>query len=99
MINHTKHNLKKIENLFNEIGYKVRYEKGNFQSGYCLVKDQKVAIINSFFDTEGRINSLLDILAIIEVPIDQLEPKSAKFFNQLFKAAPKAEEEQQPSNE
>jgi len=59
----TKHFLKKTETLAKELGYKVRYEKGNFQSGYCLVEHQRVAIVNKFFDTEGRINVLLDILS------------------------------------
>jgi len=59
----TKHTLKKLETLAKELGYKVRYEKGNFQSGYCLVEHQRVAIVNRFFDTEGRINVLLDILS------------------------------------
>ncbi|WP_157472503.1 hypothetical protein [Neolewinella persica] len=59
----TKHTLKKLETLAKELGYKVRYEKGNFQSGYCLVEHQRVAIVNKFFDTEGRINVLLDILS------------------------------------
>lgn len=62
-ISMTKHTLKKLETLAKELGYKVRYEKGNFQSGYCLVEHQRVAIVNKFFDTEGRINVLLDILS------------------------------------
>ncbi|MFT4972429.1 MAG: hypothetical protein ACI9JY_001633, partial [Saprospiraceae bacterium] len=36
-MNYTKHTLKKVELLFEEIGYIVRYEKGNFNSGYCVV--------------------------------------------------------------
>jgi len=63
MVSMTKHSLKKLETLAKELGYTVRYEKGNFQSGYCLVESRMVAIINKFFDTEGRINVLLDILS------------------------------------
>ncbi len=43
----------------------IRYEKGNFQSGYCLVENRKIAVVNKFFDTEARINCLLDILATL----------------------------------
>ncbi len=62
----TKHNLKKVEELLAELGYEVRYEKGNFQSGYCLVTHRKIAVINKYFDTEGRINSLIDIIQSVE---------------------------------
>ena len=65
MLKFTKHNLKKVEALFEELGYTIRYEKGNFQSGYCIVENRKMAVINRFYDTEGRINCLIDILSSI----------------------------------
>lgn len=83
MFKYTKHQLKKVENLLIEIGYTVRYERGNFQSGYAIVEDRKIAVINKFFDTEARINSLLDILSSIEVDTDQLEEKTAEFYQML----------------
>lgn len=75
MLSNTKHSLKKLENLLKELGYTVRYEKGNFQSGYCLVEQRRVAIVNKFFDTEARINCLLDILSHYEgEPTELSEP-------------------------
>ena len=82
---YTKHTLKKIELILEEIGYVIRYEKGNFQSGYAIVQDRKIAIVNKFFDTEGRINCLLDIISSIEVPVEILSEKSAKFYKQIEK--------------
>lgn len=58
-----------MEAVFVELGYVIRYEKGNFQSGYCLVENRKIAVINKFFDTEARINTLLDILNTL--PFDE----------------------------
>ncbi len=81
----TKHTLKKIEGLFDEIEYTIRYERGNFQSGYCIVQNKQIAVINKYYDTEGRINCLLDILQSIEIEEDQLEEKTAKFYRQLMK--------------
>ncbi len=63
MLPPTKHSLKKVETVAKELGYTVRYEKGNFQSGYALVESRRIAIINKFYDTEGRINCLYDILS------------------------------------
>lgn len=73
---YTQTTLKKLEELFDELDYAVRYEKGNFQSGYCLVESRKIAVVNKFFDTEGRINCLLDILSKMDVDTDTLSDKS-----------------------
>ena len=85
MFKYTKHSLKKTETLFEELGYVIRYEKGNFNSGYCVVESQKIAVINKFYDTEGRINCLLDILSGIEVETEQLTEKTAKWFKTISK--------------
>ena len=73
---YTQTTLKKIEALFEELNYEVRYEKGNFQSGYCLVENNRVAVVNKFFDTESRINTLLDILSKFDVDTTALSEKS-----------------------
>jgi len=86
MVSTTKHSLKKLETLAKELGYKVRYEKGNFQSGYCLVEHQCHAIINRFFQTEGRINVLLDILSQYRQKageVVQLSEPSEKLWKEL----------------
>lgn len=45
-----------------ENGYQVRYEKGNFKSGYCILETKKVVVINKFTPLESRINSLTEII-------------------------------------
>ncbi len=87
MFKYTKHTLKKLEKLFTELQYVVRYEKGTFQSGYCIVEDRKIAIINKYFSTEARINTLLEILGTIEVDSNTLEKKSAKFYRLIDESA------------
>lgn len=83
MLKPTAHNLKKLESLFEELGYVVRYEKGNFQSGYCLVEDRSIAVINKFFNTEARINCLLDILSGIEANTTDMSEKSARLYREI----------------
>lgn len=61
-IKYTKAYLEKIENLFAESEYILRYEKGNFKSGYCILNETNVVIVNKYYTTEGKINTLLDIL-------------------------------------
>lgn len=53
--------------------YMLRYEKGSFKSGYCVLNDSKIVIVNKYFPLEGKINALIDIL--IELNLD---PKDYK---------------------
>ncbi len=85
MFKYTKNTLKKLESMFEEMGYIVRYEKGNFQSGYCLVENRKIAVLNKFFETEARINTLLEILETIEIDTDLLDVDLASFYRQIMK--------------
>jgi len=85
MFKYTKTTLQKLETIFDEIGYKVRYEKGSFQSGYCMVENRKIAVINRFFDTEARINVLLEILGTVEEEINEAEltEKTLDFYQKV----------------
>ena len=85
MLNYTKHTLSKVEALLSEQEYIIRYERGSFTSGYCLVEDRKIAILNKFFDTPARINCLLDILTSIEVDESRYEEKQLAFYKQAMK--------------
>ncbi|MBL7798292.1 MAG: hypothetical protein JNJ90_17490 [Saprospiraceae bacterium] len=73
---YTQTSLKKLEDLFAELDYAIRYEKGNFQSGYCIVEHRKIAVVSKFFDTEARINCLLDILSNLSFDSEMLSDKS-----------------------
>ena len=79
MISLTKASKEKLESIFELNGYKVRYEKGHFQSGYCLVQDQKIVVVNKFFDLAGRVEALLDVLGLVELDDSLLDDKLRKF--------------------
>jgi len=65
----TRNNLQKIVEEIENFNYTVRYEKGNFQSGYCILEHKKVVVINKFFDLKARIESLSLILTQISAKI------------------------------
>jgi hypothetical protein len=86
MIKYTNQFLTKLEDLIAESDYILRYEKGNFKSGYCLLRDQKIMIINKFFTTEGKINALLDILKIVVLDTTRFAEKNLKLYEELTQA-------------
>ncbi len=90
---YTPNTLKKLEQLFEEARYIIRYEKGTFNSGYCILEDRRVAVINKFLSVEGRINALIEILPTIDVNEDELSGEMQKWYKQL-KTAPTKEEEE-----
>lgn len=83
MIKYTTGFLTKMEDVIAESDYILRYEKGNFKSGYCLLKDQKIIIINKFYTTEGKINVLLDIFKNVVLDGSKFSEKSQKLFEEL----------------
>ena len=83
MIKYTNQFLVKLEDLIAESDYFLRYEKGNFKSGYCHLRDQKIVIINKFFTTEGKINILLEILRSIPLDRSKFSEKNQKLYEEL----------------
>ena len=75
--------LTNLESIFKENHYVIRYEKGRFQSGYCILQDKRVVVVNKFFETEARINALIDILQQIDVDAGLLDEKQIKLYEQL----------------
>ena len=80
---YTPNTLKKLEGLYEEARYIVRYEKGNFNSGYCILEERRIVVINKFFSIEGRINALIEILPTINVNEEELSGEMLKWYHQV----------------
>jgi hypothetical protein len=76
--------LKKLENILEEGGYIVRYERGSFQSGYCILENKKVVVLNKFLNPEGRINTLVDLIPAVNINYDMLTKESQKMYDEVM---------------
>ena len=83
MIKYTTQFLAKFEDMIAESDYTLRYEKGSFKSGYCVLRDQKIIIVNKFYTTEGKINALLEIFKNVELDGTRFTEKSQKLYEEL----------------
>jgi len=72
--------------MIGESDYVLRYEKGNFKSGYCLLREQKIMIVNKFYTIEGKITALLDILRSTELDTSKFSEKSKSIHEELMQA-------------
>ena len=75
---YTQTTLDKLEAIPEEAGYVLRYERGTFQSGYCILEERKVVVLNKFLQTEGRINTLLDLIPQLDINPEILSVGSNK---------------------
>ncbi len=83
LVKYTKHFQNKLEDLFAESDYILRYEKGNFKSGYCVIKEKKIIIVNKYYPLEGKINCLIDILRTVQFDINHFSEINKKFYREL----------------
>ncbi len=77
---YTQSTLDKLEAIPEQAGYILRYERGTFQSGYCILEARKVVVLNKFLQIEGRINTLVDLIPQLEINTDALTDESKKLY-------------------
>lgn len=75
--------LKKAENLLKEGGYTIRYEKGNFAPGYCILDHKKVIVINKYYSLDAKVNALFEIMAGLKIEREHLSDESKAFFDKI----------------
>jgi hypothetical protein len=70
MIKYTQTTLDKIERILDEAEYIVRYERGTFQSGYCILEQRKVVVLNKF----------------LQMDPENLAPETRRFYDDVVSA-------------
>lgn len=81
---YTQTTLDKLETVVEEAGYVLRYERGTFQSGYCILEERKVVVLNKFLQLEGRINTMLDLIPQLGIDIESLTEESKKLYREVL---------------
>ena len=85
MLPYTQNSLTKLEGLLQTLGYKIRYERGNFRSGTCVLQEENILVVNRFSDIEVKIKAMIQIIQGLKVPEDTVfDDKQQKLFNSLY---------------
>ncbi len=82
---YTQTTLDKLEDILGESGYVTRYERGTFTSGWCLLEQRKIVVLNKFLDVEGRINTLMELIPQLTIDFDKLTHESQKLYEEVMK--------------
>jgi len=80
---YTQTSLDKLEKIVEEAGYVIRYERGTFQSGYCILEQKKVVVLNKFLQTEGRINTLIDLIPQLDIQPAAISEESKRIYSEI----------------
>jgi hypothetical protein len=64
-----------LEEIVRQLGITLRYEKGDFEGGYCILKDQKTLMVNKRLHEVRRASMLA--LALTEIGTESIFIKPA----------------------
>ena len=62
-----------LEEITRQLGVQLRYEKGDFEGGYCVLKEQKMMVVNKRLHDARKAASIAQALS--EFGIEQLYMK------------------------
>ena len=83
MLSVTNHTLEKLEILLKTAGYRVRYEKGNFKTGACLLQNSRVVVVNKFSGLESKILSISELARDLDIDFNLLDERQTAFLREL----------------
>ena len=83
MLTLTTHTLEKLELLLKSAGYKVRYEKGNFKTGACMLLSSKIVVVNKFSSLESKIHAIVELIRDLDIDYNLLDEKQIAFLHQI----------------
>lgn len=84
MLPYTQTSLNKLEDLLNALGLKVRYERGSFKSGTCVLQKENILVVNRFSDIEVKIRSMIHVIQGLEPSEStELDEKQQKLYYSL----------------
>jgi hypothetical protein len=80
--------LKELQDLAEKSSISLRYEKGDFDGGFCVLKAERIIVINKRLVLQKRTSILAQALAEVGIEEVYLKPAVREFIeDELAKAA------------
>jgi hypothetical protein len=72
-----------LRSVASQLGASVRFEKGDFKGGYCLLKENKVIVINKNANLQRK--AMILSVALKELGVDEiyLNPKLRELIEEM----------------
>jgi hypothetical protein len=75
--------LQELKDLANQMGAKVRFERGDFKGGYCIIREDKIIVINKLSNLQRKVITLTSALKELGVEDIYLPPKLREIIDEL----------------
>ena len=72
-----------LKSVAGQLGATVRFEKGDFKGGYCLIKENKVIVINKIANLQRKVMILSAALKELGVDEIYLNPKLREIIEEM----------------
>ena len=75
--------IQNLRSIADQLGASVRFEKGDFKGGYCLLKESKVIVINKNANLQRK--AMILSVALKELGVDEfyLNPKLRELIEEM----------------
>jgi hypothetical protein len=75
--------LQELKSVADELGASVRFEKGDFKGGYCIVHDKKIIVINKMTNLQRKVMILSTALKELGVEGIYLSPRIREVIDEM----------------
>ncbi len=75
--------LQDLRQIAQEMGAKVRFERGDFKGGYCILKDDRTIVINKLSTLQRKVIILTNALKELGVDDKYLTPKIREVIEEI----------------
>jgi hypothetical protein len=75
--------LQELKSVADQLGASVRFEKGDFKGGYCIVHDKKVIVINKMTNLQRKVMILSTALKELGIDGIYLTPRVREIIEEM----------------
>lgn len=75
--------LQELKSVADQLGASVRFEKGDFKGGYCIVHEKKVIVINKMTNLQRKVMILSSALKELGVEGIYMSPRIREVIEEM----------------
>jgi len=75
--------LQELKSVADQLGATIRFEKGDFKGGYCLVHDKKILVINKMTNLQRKVMILSTALKELGIDSIYINPRMREIIEEM----------------
>ena len=74
--------LEELRETCEHLGYRLRYEKGDFDGGHCILREERLLVVNRRFSPDRKIATIARALGELGVDAIYIKPAIRELIEQ-----------------